>query len=495
MENVEEGLLLKEKELIELRCGVIWEEMKEIGYLAGPMIIVTLSQYFLQTISLMMVGHLGELALSSTAIAVSIAGVTGFSFLLGMATALETLCGQAFGAKQYQRLGSQTYTAIISLIIVCIPIAVLWLYVGKLLTFMGQDPQISHEAGKFIKWLIPALFAYANLQSIVRYFQMQSMIVPMLISSCITICFHIPLSWVLVFSSGLGNIGAAVAVGISLWLNVIILASYMRLSPACAKTRAPVSWEIANGMREFFQFAIPSAVMIWYFNSLTRPVLVICIHLTFTFLNGGHLSCSSYYPDYCRIPNLKLHLNTTYTLYAIPFGLSGAVSTRVSNQLGAGNPQGARASVVSVMLIVAAESILVGTTVFACRNVFGYIFSNEKEVVDYVANIAPLLCLSVIIDSFQGTLSGVARGCGWQHIGAYVNLASFYLCGIPIAASLAFWLNFRGKGLWIGILSGATLQTILLSVITCCTNWKKQAAMARKRLHADENSSVDNMLS
>ncbi|KAK4715493.1 hypothetical protein R3W88_013831 [Solanum pinnatisectum] len=430
MVNVEEGLLLKEKELVELRCGVIWEDMKEIGYLAGPMIIVTLSQYFLQTISLMMVGHLGELALSST----SIAGVTGFSFLLGMATALETLCGQAFRAKQYQRLGTRTYTAIFSLVIVCIPIAVLWLY-----------------------WMIPALFAYANLQSLVRYFQMQSMIVPMLISSCITICFHIPLSWVLVFSSGLGNIGAAVAVGISLWLNVIILASYMRLSPACAKTRAPVL--------EWWSFEL----LILLSGLLPNPQLETSV--------------------------LSICLNTTYTLYAIPFGLSSAVSTRVSHQLGAGNPQGACASAVSVMLIAAAESILVGTTVFACRNVCGYIFSNEKEVVDYVANIAPLLCLSVIIDSFQGTLSGVARGCGWQQIGAYVNLASFYLCGIPIAASLAFWLNFRGKCLCIDILSGATLQTILLSVITWCTNWKKQAPMASKRLHADENSSVDNMLS
>ena len=81
-------------------------------------------------------------------------------------------------------------------------------------------------------------------------------------------------------------------------------------------------------------------------------------------------------------------------------------STRVSYQLGAGNPQGARASAISVMLIAAATSILVSTTVFACRNVFGYIFSNEKEVVDYVAKMAPLLCLSVITDSLQGTLSG-----------------------------------------------------------------------------------------
>ncbi|XP_055809606.1 protein DETOXIFICATION 14-like [Solanum dulcamara] len=313
MDNIEEGLLLKERELVELRWGVIWEEVKEVGYLAVPMIVVTLSQYLLLTISLMMVGHLGELSLSSSALAVSIAGVTGFSFLLGMATALETLCGQAFGAKQYQRLGAQTYTGIFSLFIVCIPLAVLWLYVGKLLILIGQDPQISHEAGKFIKWLIPALFAYANLQPLIRYFLMQSMIAPMLISSCITICFHILLSWVLVFSSGLGNIGAAVAVGISVWLNDIILASYLRLSPACAKTRAPVSWEIVNGMREFFQFAIPSAIMIcleWW--SFELRILLSGL------LPNPQLETSV----------LSICLNTTNTLYAIPFGLSGAVRCR-----------------------------------------------------------------------------------------------------------------------------------------------------------------------
>ena len=70
--------------------------------------------------------------------------------------------------------------------------------------------------------------------------------------------------------------------------------------------------------------------------------------------------------------------------------------------------------------------------------------------------------------------SGVARGCGWQHIGAFINLGAFYLFGIPIAATLAFWLRLRGRGLWIGLQAGALLQTILLGVVTSCTNWEKQ---------------------
>ncbi|KAL0380823.1 UNVERIFIED_CONTAM: protein DETOXIFICATION 12 [Sesamum angustifolium] len=241
--------------------------------------------------------------------------------------------------------------------------------------------------------------------------------------------------------------------------------------------------KIFEGIKEFFRFAIPSAVMIclewWSFELLI---------LLSGVLPNPQLETSV----------LSVCLNTIATLYAIPYGLASAASTRISNELGAGRPEEARTSVTALMLIAAVDAIIVSTGVFASRNVFGYIFSNEKEVVDYVTKMAPLVCLSVIVDSLQGALSGVARGCGWQHIGAYINLAAFYLFGIPIAATLAFWLDFRGKGLWIGILSGATLQTIMLSIITSCTNWEKQnfnaqAAKARERLF-EEKSPFDDRL-
>ncbi|CAH9107403.1 unnamed protein product [Cuscuta epithymum] len=447
--------------------GSVWAEVKRLGYLAGPMAAVTFSQYLFTIIPVMIVGHLGELFLSSTSIAISIAGVTGFSFLLGMACALETLSGQTYGAKQYHKLGRQTYTAIFCLFIVSIPLAILWTQMGKVLVFIGQDPLIAEEAARFLKWLIPALFAYSTLHPLIRFFQVQSMIFPMLMSSFITLCFHVALCWLLVFKSGLSNLGAAIAISVSLWVNVVILSLYMGFSPACDETRSTVSWEIFHGVKEFFGYAIPSAIMIcleWW----SLELLVLLSGL----LPNPQLETSV----------LSVCLNTVSTIFAIPYGLSGAVSTRVSNELGAGNPQGARLAFLCVMLISVSVGVIVSATLFACRNVFGYVFSNEKEVVYYVADIAPLLCLSVILDSLQGTLSGVARGCGLQHIGALVNLASFYLFGIPIAASLAFWFHVRGKGLWVGIMCGSAMQTVMLSIITSCTNWNKQAAKARGRL-------------
>ena len=62
--------------------GVFIQEVKRLGYVAGPMVAVILTQNCLQVISIMMSGHLGELALSSTAMAISLSNVTGFSLVV-----------------------------------------------------------------------------------------------------------------------------------------------------------------------------------------------------------------------------------------------------------------------------------------------------------------------------------------------------------------------------------------------------------------------------
>ncbi|KAG6573927.1 Protein DETOXIFICATION 12, partial [Cucurbita argyrosperma subsp. sororia] len=469
---VEEILLPKQKESNLSREAFV-EEVKRVGFLAAPMVAVTLSQFLLQMVTMMMVGHLGELALSSSAVAISISGVTGFSVLLGLSSALETLCGQAYGARQYQKLGTQTYTAIFCIFLFSIPISLSWIFLEKLLIFFGQDPRISHEAGKFIVWLIPALFACAFLQPLVRYFQAQSLVIPMVICSSITLSFHVPFCWFMVYKAELRNLGGALAMSLSYWLNVILLALYMIFSPKCATTRGVISMEMFRGIQEFFSLAIPSAVMVclewWSFELLI---------LLSGLLPNPELETSV----------LSVCLNTIATLYSIPYGLGAAGSTRVSNELGAGNPQAARrATSVAIFLGVVETSILT-STLFALRRVFGYAFSNEKDVVDYVASMAPLVCLSVILDSIQGVLSGVARGCGWQHIGAYVNLGAFYLCGVPVAAILAFLVHLRGRGLWIGIQTGAFVQTALLSFITSRINWEEQARRAGERLSISEGS-------
>jgi MATE family multidrug resistance protein len=252
----------------DLRDGSFTVELKRLIFFAAPMAAVVIAQFMLQIVSMMMVGHLGNLSLASASLASSFCNVTGFSFIIGLSCALDTLSGQAYGAKLYRKLGVQTYTAMFCLALVCLPLSLIWFNMEKLLLILGQDPSIAHEAGKYATWLIPGLFAYAVLQPLTRYFQNQSLITPLLITSYVVFCIHVPLCWFLVYNSGLGNLGGALAISLSNWLYAIFLGSFMYYSSACSETRAPLSMEIFDGIGEFFKYALPSAAMIWYFTFL-----------------------------------------------------------------------------------------------------------------------------------------------------------------------------------------------------------------------------------
>lgn len=236
-------------------------ELKKLARIALPMLVVTVCQQMVIFVSTMMLGHISELSLSGGAVATSFTNVTGFSVIFGMASALETLCGQAYGGGQYHKLGTYTYGAIMSLIVVAIPISILWIFMEKILILVGQDHLISAEAGKYSIWLISAIFPYAILQCLVRYLQMQSLIVPMLLSSFASLCFHIPVCWGLSFKSDLGSAGPALAIGLSYWFNVILLGLYVKFSSSCEKSRVCLWSDCFARVWEFFRLAVPSASM------------------------------------------------------------------------------------------------------------------------------------------------------------------------------------------------------------------------------------------
>ena len=81
-------------------------------------------------------------------------------------------------------------------------------------------------------------------------------------------------------------------------------------------------------------------------------------------------------------------------------------STRISNELGAGNSRAAHIVVYAAMSLAVVESLVVSMSLLVGRNVFGYVFSSDKETVDYVAKMALLVSISIILDGSQGVLSG-----------------------------------------------------------------------------------------
>ncbi|WMV22847.1 hypothetical protein MTR67_016232 [Solanum verrucosum] len=424
--------------------GEIIEEIKRQLGLAVPLIAVNILQYCLQVISIMFVGHLGQLPLSGASMATSFASVTGFSVLLGMGSALETLCGQAYGAKQYHMLGIYTQRAMLVLLSLSILLLLIWFNTSTILIACGQDRDISNEAGQFNRWMIPGLFAYGILQCLNRFLQTQNIVMPMMLTSGFTALLHILICWLFVFKIDLGIKGAALANAISYWIN-----------------------EALDDILDFIKLAIPSAVMIC-FEYWSFEMVVLLSGL----LPNPKLETSV----------LSISLNTCWMVYMVSVGLGGAISTRVSNELGAGRPQGARLALHVVVIVAISVGLIIASTTILVRFVWGKLYSNEEEVIKYVAKILPLLALSDFLDGFQCVLSGAARGCGWQKLCAFINLGAYYVVGLPSSVLFAFVFDTGGMGLWMGIICALLVQNVALIAINICTNWDKEARKAVNRV-------------
>ncbi|KAI4325586.1 hypothetical protein MLD38_030971 [Melastoma candidum] len=94
-----------------------------------------------------------------------------------------------------------------------------------------------------------------------------------------------------------------------------------------------------------------------------------------------------------------------------------------------------------------------------------------------------MICLGFLVGvSVQPVFSGVAVGCGRQGMVAWVNIGSYYMIGIPLGVVLGYVANLDVQGIWIGMIIGVAIQTLVLGTIIWRTNWDAQVEKAAERL-------------
>ncbi|KAG9159733.1 hypothetical protein Leryth_007754, partial [Lithospermum erythrorhizon] len=89
---------------------------------------------------------------------------------------------------------------------------------------------------------------------------------------------------------------------------------------------------------------------------------------------------------------------------------------------------------------------------------------------------------------------GVAVGCGWQTFVAYVNVGCYYVIGVPLGVLTGFYFNWGAKGIWIGMLGGTLMQTIILMWVIFRTDWNKEVEASMKRLDKWDDKVIEPLL-
>lgn len=444
---------------------VFWKETVKMWRIGGPIVCTILCNYGINSVTNIFVGHLGELQLSAVTISLFVIGTFSFGFMLGMGSALETLCGQAFGAGQVHMLGIYMQRSWIILLVSCIILLPVYVFSAPILKLLGQADDVADLAGNFTILVIPQLFSLAINFPTQKFLQAQSKVNALAWIGFIALILHIGLLWLFIYAFEWGLAGAAVAFDLTSW--GIVVAQVVYVIRWCNEGWSGFSWGAFKEIWAFVRLSLASAVMlcleIWYMMSM--------IILT------GHLDNAV-----LAVDSLSVCMNFNGWEAMLFIGINAAISVRVSNELGMGRPLAAKYSVYTTVF----QSLLIGiffsVVVLITKDYFAVIFTSSEEVQRAVSHLAYLLGITMILNSVQPVISGVAIGGGWQALVAYINLGCYYIFGLPLGFLLGYTANLGVMGLWGGMISGTALQTLLLLIVLYKTNWDKEVEETTERM-------------
>ncbi|GLJ19450.1 hypothetical protein SUGI_0351040 [Cryptomeria japonica] len=445
-----------------------WKESKKLWYLAGPAIFTSLCQYSINAITQTFTGHIGDIELAAFSITNSVIAGLSYGVMLGMGSALETLCGQAFGAKQLKMLGVYMQRSSVILLVTACLMSSIYVWSEQILKLIGEEDEIAELAGKLSLWVLPQLFAYAMVFPLAKFLQAQSKVLVMAVIAGGALIVHVIFSWLLIFKWGCGLWGAALMVDISWWMIVLAQMAYI-LSGTCKEAWGGFTWAAFRNLGAFLRLSLASGVMLclecWYLNLLI--------------LLAGYLSNPK-----IAVDAISICMNLMGWELMISLGFNTAISVRVSNELGAGHPRAAKFAVYTVLATMLMIGAILMVVIFITRNEFAVAFTNSEEVMKAVSKLAPLLAFTMLLNSIQPVFGGVAVGAGWQALVAYINLASYYIFGVPLGCFLGYYFDFGVKGIWAGMICGTTLQTIILCFVTFKTKWNRESSQAIEKIKA-----------
>ncbi|GLJ17358.1 hypothetical protein SUGI_0301480 [Cryptomeria japonica] len=441
------------------------EELMMLGRISGPVVVMGLLLYLRGMISMQFLGYLGELELAGGSLSIGFANITGYSVISGLAMGMEPVCSQAFGAKRRILLGHSLQRTILILLCASVPIGLLWLNIGPILLYCGQDESITRMAGKYILYSLPDLIAQSFLHPLRIFLRTQSSTLPLTVSAGLALLLHVPINFLLVVYFRLSIRGVALA---AVWTNfniVICLASYIWLSGLYRDTLPGLSRECLKGWTSFLSLAIPSCASVclewWWYELMV-------------------LLCGLLLDPRTTVASMGILIQTTALLYIFPSSLSMGVSTRVGNELGANRPAKAcRAMKVAIGSAAVLSFIAMSFTV-TIRHVWGRMFTKDEQILSLVSSALPIVGLCELANWPQTTGCGVLRGSARPTMGANINLGSFYLIGTPVALVLSFIYKFEFVGLWLGMLAAQVSCLILMMFVMLRTDWSMQVERARK---------------
>jgi multidrug resistance protein, MATE family len=423
-----------------------FDEAGETLKLALPLIFTQVAQMAIMTTDVIMLGRVGETALASSAL-----GITVFFFCwlfgAGPVAAVAPMIAHILGAKPDDRAGVRAVVRMgfWAVAIVSLPLIGLMLFTTPVMLLLHQRPELAAGAGQFTAALCIGL-PFSLFYQVLRNFStaLGRPLAPMVVMVA-GIAFNFAGDYALIFGHfgmpKLGLTGAAIASASSyafqfLALLVVVIATPKLRAYRIFRRFFRPHWE---KLAEVFRLGMPIGLTMMFeamlFNSAT--------------LMMGTFGAAT-------VAAHQISMNVPSNTFMWPLGIAMASTIRVGLAAGAGDREGVRRAGYTALglavLFMSAMSVVLA--LFPRQIAELYFASDSAQSAEAIALAAVFLRVAAAFQVFDGLQVVAAlslRGLKDARAPMWIAGASYWLAGFPVCVLLGFGLHMAGLGIWIGL--------------------------------------------
>ncbi|KAF4142372.1 MatE [Phytophthora infestans] len=444
------------------------EEARAIWSMGWQVSVTTFCRISLSTISTMFLGRIGSRELAASALAnVWTGGVQILIF--GFAVSVCTLCGQAYGAKNYRLVGVWLQLALLLLLLLSVPVMVSFFYVDRILSAVTDDREILALADTYARFLAPSVLPQAVYCALRQYLQAQEIVRPATIISVASVAVSLGSNYLFIYGcgslTGLGFIGAPIAQSVASIFQPTALVIYAFWYKGYHK-KTWFGWDLRSCLQweRMRTFAYLSAGMTmnlaldeWVYNVISALA---------GSLGAWNLAANS------------ILFNLWGLIFGIYWGFGLPTQVRVANFMGANRPEAAKRTLHVGFVLGGLTAFVSALLVYVCRDTLAGFFTHDPAVVSAITSTMPIFCTAVFVSGLHVIMSAVVEAMSLATTLVVITTIGSWVVMLPASYLMGLAWNGGLHGLWWGSLVGETVKFALMVLALWHIDWREMAHRA-----------------
>ncbi|WP_347905106.1 MATE family efflux transporter [Pseudomonas purpurea] len=447
-------------------------ELKGLLNLAFPIMIAQLATTAMGFVDAVMAGRVSPRDLAAVALGNSI-WIPIYLLMSGILLGTTPKIAQRFGGDKHTEIGPLVRQALWLALCVGLIASGLLLSAEPILHWMKVDPQLIEPSMGYLQGIAFGFPGIAFYYVFRCYSDGMGRTRPSMVIGLCGLLLNIPLNYALIYGHfglpALGGVGCGWASGIVMWFMALSMAGWTRWAPFYARTRVLVRFDRPQWavIKRLIGIGLPIGIAVFAESSIFAVIALLIGSLGSTVVAGHQIA-----------------LNISSLLFMIPYSLGMAVTVRVGQALGAGDPYQARFAAkvgLGAALVFAAFS---ASLILLLREPIASIYTADKTVIQIASMLIVYAALYQFSDAIQVICAGALRGYQDTRVTMILTLFAYWGIGLPVGYVLGLtdWFGPASgpSGLWEGLIAGLSCAALMLSI--------RLTRSARKRIRLSQRT-------